>query len=127
MTTPRELWVDMPTIKAVLATMLLPGWLDWLASGRAWQGQMTLEPAKADHEGNLFQPPPGDPGAHGRFDARSKSRAVALSGNQAKTLAAAAAAFGLFAIAYAAGQISRRPRRLPKFDHSTSGAIPSER
>jgi NAD(P)-dependent dehydrogenase (short-subunit alcohol dehydrogenase family) len=127
MTTPRELWVGVPTIKAVLATMLLPGWLDWLASGRAWDGQMTLEPASADREGNLFQPPPGDPGAHGRFGARSRSRVVALSGNQAKTLAAAAAAFGLFAIAYAAGQISRRPPRRPKFDYWTSGAMPSER
>jgi NAD(P)-dependent dehydrogenase (short-subunit alcohol dehydrogenase family) len=41
MNTPRELWVGLPTIKAVLATILLPGWLDRLASSRAWQGQMT--------------------------------------------------------------------------------------
>jgi hypothetical protein len=29
----------------VLATMLLPNWLDRLASSRAWQGQMTPERA----------------------------------------------------------------------------------
>lgn len=127
MTTPRELWVGLPTIKAVLATMLLPGWLDRLASGRAWQGQMTAEPANPDREGNLFQPPPGDPGAHGRFGPRSRSRSMAVSGTQAKTLAAAAAALGLFGIAYAAGQISRTRPRLTYSRYSTSGAIPSER
>jgi hypothetical protein len=111
----------------VLATMLLPGWLDWLAAGRGWQGQMTSEPAKADREGNLFQPPPGDPGAHGRFDARSRTGVVALSGNQAKTLAGTALALGLVGLAYAAGEIARRRRRVTHSGYSTSGAIPSER
>ena len=110
MNTPRELWVGLPTIKAVLATILLPGWLDRLASSRAWQGQMTPEPARPDAEGNLFQPPPGDPGAHGRFDARSRNWSVALSGNRAKSLTAAAFGLALVLTAYTARRISRHPQ-----------------
>jgi NAD(P)-dependent dehydrogenase (short-subunit alcohol dehydrogenase family) len=68
---PRELWIGWPSVRAIVGTMIAPGLLDRLAARSAWDGQMTDEPALADRPDNLFEPPPGDPGAHGRFDARS--------------------------------------------------------
>ena len=88
---PRELWIGPPTWKAILGTMVLPGWLDRLMSKRAWSGQMTEEPARDMQSGNLMNVPAGDPGAHGRFDARSSSHVSALSGDAVRTFLAVAA------------------------------------
>jgi NAD(P)-dependent dehydrogenase (short-subunit alcohol dehydrogenase family) len=80
---PRELWVGGPTIQAILGTMVVPGLLDGMMARRAWEGQMTGEPAPP-REGNLFKPSPGDPGARGRFEARSRGSVVAVSGTAAR-------------------------------------------
>jgi hypothetical protein len=37
-----------------------------------WKGQHTDEPKPVDSPDNLFETVPGDPGAHGRFDDRSR-------------------------------------------------------
>ena len=88
-TTPRELWIGLPTWKAVIGTMMLPDWLDRLMSQRAWDGQMTAEPASGDRTGNLVEVPPGDPGSRGRFDAQSSPRVAALSGGAVRASLAA--------------------------------------
>ena len=75
---PRELWIGKPTMKAILGTMIAPGWLDRAAT-RAWEGQMTREPAEP-REGNLMQAPPGDPGAQGRFISRARPGVLSISG-----------------------------------------------
>jgi NAD(P)-dependent dehydrogenase (short-subunit alcohol dehydrogenase family) len=80
---PRELWVGTPTIQAILGTMVAPGLLDGMMARRAWDGQMTNEPARP-RDGNLFEPPPGDPGARGRFGPRSRRSVVAVSGTTAR-------------------------------------------
>ncbi len=73
---PRELWVGSPTIKAILGTMLVPGFLDRLASRRAWDGQMTSEPSVARPD-NLFEPAPGPPDGRGRFASAERHAVVA--------------------------------------------------
>jgi hypothetical protein len=55
---------------------------------------MTSEPARAGRPDNLFSPPPGDPGAHGRFDARAVSGPYGVS--------SAVARAGVFALGLAA-------------------------
>lgn len=75
---PREMWIGKATLQALLGTMAAPGLLDRLMAARAWGGQMTSEPARANREGNLFAPVTTDPGAHGRFDNRSHPHADAL-------------------------------------------------
>jgi NADP-dependent 3-hydroxy acid dehydrogenase YdfG len=72
----RELWVGFPAVKAIVATKLAPGFLDWLLASRAYRGQHTDEPLPADRPDNLYAPVRGDHGAHGRFDARAKPRSV---------------------------------------------------
>jgi NAD(P)-dependent dehydrogenase (short-subunit alcohol dehydrogenase family) len=92
---PRELWVGGPTIQAILGTMVAPGILDGMMARRAWEGQMTGEPARL-REGNLFEPPPGDPGTRGRFGSRSRKRVTSVSGTAARGILAAIA-FGCMA------------------------------
>lgn len=102
---PRELWVGVPAMKAILGTMVLPGLADDLAASEAWDGQMTDRPAAA-RAGNLFDVPPGDPGARGRFGDQAKPRVSSLSGTTTRGLVGLAAVAGLLttaALAHAAG------------------------
>ncbi|HET9448174.1 MAG TPA: SDR family oxidoreductase [Steroidobacteraceae bacterium] len=69
----REVWVGWPAVKAILSTRLFPGLGDRLAARDAYESQMTDEPARPDRADNLFEPVPGDFGAHGRFDDRARS------------------------------------------------------
>jgi NAD(P)-dependent dehydrogenase (short-subunit alcohol dehydrogenase family) len=87
---PRELWVGLPTVQAILGTMAVPGLMDRMMAGRAWDGQMTTEPSSPRPD-NLFQPATGDWGTAGRFTDVSKPRAVTISASAARGLAAAAA------------------------------------
>jgi short-subunit dehydrogenase len=87
---PREMWIGHPTIQAILGTMVAPGLLDRMMARRAWEGQMTNEPA-TPRDGNLFDLPPGDPGAHGRFASRSRGHVLSVSGATARGVLAAIA------------------------------------
>ncbi len=69
----REIWVGFPTVKAILGNMIIPGLLDHYLAKAGYTGQLTDETKPADAPSNLFEPVPGDYGAHGRFDSRSRS------------------------------------------------------
>jgi len=115
---PREMWIGSPTIQAILGTMVAPGFLDRMMARRAWDGQMTEEPAMP-RAGNLFDVPLGDPGACGRFGSRSRRHVLSVSGTTARGILAALA-FGCMAGAMAAawrmgGKSGvAAPRRLPE-------------
>jgi NAD(P)-dependent dehydrogenase (short-subunit alcohol dehydrogenase family) len=72
---PRELWIGRSALKAIFGGMLLPLLGDRILASEGYSGQMTKEPASPDRRDNLFEPVPGDPGVHGRFD-RSAQREV---------------------------------------------------
>jgi NAD(P)-dependent dehydrogenase (short-subunit alcohol dehydrogenase family) len=75
----RELWVGETTTAALLADRMVPGTLvDRYLSRTAIDGQQTDEPADADRPVNLWQPVPGDHGAHGAFDHRSHGQSPQL-------------------------------------------------
>jgi hypothetical protein len=112
---PRELWVGSPTMQAILGTMAAPGSLDRLMARRAWDGQMTSEPAQ-DRPDNLFAPVEGDRGARGRFGPAARRHAIvepagvvrgALAGAGFALLAGAAA----FAFRRGANARERLPSR----------------
>jgi NAD(P)-dependent dehydrogenase (short-subunit alcohol dehydrogenase family) len=67
----RELRVGWPAVQAILGTQLLPGVLDWYLGRRAVEGQQDDEPLPPGRPDNLWEPVPGDAGAHGRFDAQA--------------------------------------------------------
>jgi NAD(P)-dependent dehydrogenase (short-subunit alcohol dehydrogenase family) len=64
----REWWIGWPAVQAILSARVAPGLGDRLAATRAYERQMTQEPADAGRPDNLFQPVAGTQSAHGRFD-----------------------------------------------------------
>jgi NAD(P)-dependent dehydrogenase (short-subunit alcohol dehydrogenase family) len=74
----REVWVGGPTVKAILANKIAPGLLDRYLAQNGYSGQLSSEPADPAAPDNLFEPVPGDRGAHGRFDSRAMSHSGAL-------------------------------------------------
>ena len=70
----REVWVGFPTVKAILANRVAPAWIDRYLAKAGYTGQLTDTPLPKDAPANLYEPVPGDYGAHGRFDSRSRTR-----------------------------------------------------
>jgi short-subunit dehydrogenase len=73
---PRELWIGRSTLKAIIGTMLLPGTGDRILAREGYRAQLTSEPRNTTRPDNLFTPPPGDPGTHGRFDSQASADVV---------------------------------------------------
>jgi NAD(P)-dependent dehydrogenase (short-subunit alcohol dehydrogenase family) len=94
----RQTWIGFPTVKAILANRIAPGLLDRYLATSGYTGQLTKEPLPASAPNNLFQPVPGTCGAHGRFDAKARSRSweAIVSRNRTVVMAAIglAAVFG---------------------------------
>ncbi|MBM6581573.1 SDR family oxidoreductase [Microvirga sp. BT689] len=104
---PRELWVGSPTIKAILGTMAAPGLLDHLMARRAWDGQMTHEPA-ARRPDNLFEAAEDQARLSGRFAPASRSQAITASASLVRGLAGALV---LGAVAASIGLMRRHATR----------------
>lgn len=68
----REYFVGWPTVKAIIGNKLAPWYADLVLAKNGYEGQMTEEPEDPNRRDNLWEPLPGDHGAHGRFDAQSK-------------------------------------------------------
>ena len=92
----REVWVGGPTIKAILANKIAPGLLDRYLARDGYSGQLSSESADPAAPDNLFEPVPGDHGAHGRFDTRATPSSAALWASMHKrSLIAGGAVAGL--------------------------------
>jgi NAD(P)-dependent dehydrogenase (short-subunit alcohol dehydrogenase family) len=64
----REFSVGYPTVRAILGDKFIPGLLDYYLAWVGYDAQQTSEPVDPDRPNNLYEPLPGDYGAHGRFD-----------------------------------------------------------
>ena len=93
----RELYVGFPTLNAIVADKMLPGAADWYLARNGYSSQQTGEPEDPDRRHNLFAPVPGDPGAHGEFDARAVGWSPHLWLTKRRTWLGALAAAGLVA------------------------------
>ncbi|MBV9825425.1 MAG: SDR family oxidoreductase [Alphaproteobacteria bacterium] len=105
----REVWVGLPTFKAIIANKLAPGLLDRYLAKSGYEGQLTSVPLAGDAPVNLFQSANGDWAAHGRFDDRARGGCVTEVARRHRgviTLALAGVAMG------AAALFGRRTRRL---------------
>src|SRR5579884_1643168 len=67
----REVYVGGPTVQAIWANKFFPGLLVWYLGMTGYDAQQTSQPISADRPSNLFEPVPGDAGAHGIFASRS--------------------------------------------------------
>jgi short-subunit dehydrogenase len=73
--TPREYWLGHSTVKAIIAQMLVPSWADRFLAKSGKASETSNQPSDPNRPDNLFEAGRGDPGAHGRFDKRSRLRA----------------------------------------------------
>jgi NAD(P)-dependent dehydrogenase (short-subunit alcohol dehydrogenase family) len=89
----REYWVGGSTVYTILGEKLISGLMDiYLArtNEQAQQADIAIDPEQRDD--NLFEPPAGDRGAHGRFDAMAHPRSPQWWLNTHRSLVAAVAA-----------------------------------
>jgi NAD(P)-dependent dehydrogenase (short-subunit alcohol dehydrogenase family) len=68
----RELPIGWGAQKLLWGQKLSPRAGDLVLRRTGWKSQHTGEPKPVDSPDNLFETLPGDPGAHGRFDAQSR-------------------------------------------------------
>jgi short-subunit dehydrogenase len=103
-----EIYVGMPTEKAVWGNRVAPRLLDYYLARTGVQSQQTDEPENPNRPYNLWEPVDDerDFGAHGRFDDRARASSLQLwaTFNRAWLAAAGAGAVG----AVAASVITRR-------------------
>jgi len=72
----REVCVGGPTVEAIVGQRIAPGWLDRYLGATGIDAQQTDEPRDPAAPDNLWSPVPGDHGAHGRFDDRSRAESL---------------------------------------------------
>src|SRR6059058_276818 len=72
----RELPLGWGSQKALWGQKLSPRAGDLVLLRNGWKGQHTQELKPQDSPDNLFEPLPGDPGAHGRFDDQSRESTI---------------------------------------------------
>jgi NAD(P)-dependent dehydrogenase (short-subunit alcohol dehydrogenase family) len=64
----REMQVGLPTVLAIEANKLAAGLIDRYLARNGYESQQTEEPVEPSRQDNLWEPLPGDRGAHGEFD-----------------------------------------------------------
>jgi NAD(P)-dependent dehydrogenase (short-subunit alcohol dehydrogenase family) len=74
----RDVYVGSTTVAALYAQRFVPGLTDRYLARKAWEGQFADELDDPGRPSNLWDPLPGDHGAHGRFDDRAVDRSAQL-------------------------------------------------
>ena len=74
----RELYVGMPTVEAIEGNKVAPGLLDRYLGRTGYDSQQTSQPEDPNRPNNLWEPVPGDHGAHGTFGDRAHPRSYEL-------------------------------------------------
>jgi len=77
-TARKSIKLGWPTLEAVYGDYLASSLLDRYLAATAVSGQQADEPVSPERRDNLYQPVPGDRGAHGRFDATAHTRSPQL-------------------------------------------------
>ena len=84
----REIYVGYPTVQAIVGDKIAPELGDYVLAKTGFKGQQTDEPEDPNRKHNLWEPIPGDHGAHGNFEAEAtdSSPQLWLSKNKYKLL-----------------------------------------
>lgn len=69
----RQFFVGSPTVAAIIGQKIVPGLLDKYLGRTGYKSQQTEQPEDPSRPNNLWEPVPGDHGAHGTFDTRAHS------------------------------------------------------
>jgi short-subunit dehydrogenase len=103
----RELFVGGSTVAAIWGNRLAAPLLDRYLARFAYQAQLAPEPIEPNRRDNLWQPVPGDHGAHGRFAQRASISSRELSMSTHRWLLLTACAAGLACLTGAAAHLRR--------------------
>jgi len=74
----KQIFVGYPTVEAIWGDRLASSLLDRYLGATAFSGQQSKEPITPGRRDNLYEPVPGDHGAHGRFDAIARTSSPQL-------------------------------------------------
>lgn len=105
-TAPRELVLGRSSLKLMAGSMAAPGVVDRILAEQGPPGQQDDEPARQRAD-NLFEPVPGDFGAHGRFDDEARTSLEPVRMGNVRFAAAGigtAILAGMAAAAYVSGR-----------------------
>ncbi|HVK16121.1 MAG TPA: SDR family oxidoreductase [Fimbriiglobus sp.] len=91
----RDWHVGLITDVVIAGNAVLPGVGDWYLGKTGYDSQMTDEPEDPNRPHNLYEPLPGDWGAHGRFDAKAYEDSEQWWATKNRLLLAVAGAAGL--------------------------------
>jgi NAD(P)-dependent dehydrogenase (short-subunit alcohol dehydrogenase family) len=78
----REVNVGWPASKAIVGNNFFPGYGDRYLAKNGYEAQMVDEPEDPGRANNLYEPLPGDAGAHGVFDDRARDVSVEMELNK---------------------------------------------
>jgi short-subunit dehydrogenase len=95
----REMWVGLSSVIVITGNKLFPGLGDWYLARTGYDSQQTDRPVEKDRPNNLYDPVPGDHGAHGDFDERSHEESPQLWATEHLGLLTLAGGAGLLAAA----------------------------
>ncbi len=100
----REIYVGYPTVQAIVGDKIAPEVGDYVLGKIGFKGQQTDIPDDPNRKNNLWEPIPGDHGAHGNFGAEATdfSPELWISKNKNKLLKGMLGVGGLVAGAIAA-------------------------
>lgn len=73
----REIQLAWPAMKAIAGEKIAPGFADHYLARNGYEAQQTDEPLHEPRPDDLYDPVPGDHGAHGSFDAQAKGWSAA--------------------------------------------------
>ena len=66
------MYVGYPTVEAIVGNKIVPGYADKFMAKGGDEAQQTDEHVSPGRQNNLYEPVPGDHGAQGSFDDKSK-------------------------------------------------------
>jgi short-subunit dehydrogenase len=100
----REVRVGLSSTIVIAGNKLLPGLGDWYLARTGYDSQQTDQPVDKDRPDNLYQPVPGDHGAHGNFDEQAHEESPQLWATEHLGLLALAGGAGMLAAAALVGR-----------------------
>jgi hypothetical protein len=108
----REYYVGWPTIKAIVGNKLAPSFADHYLARTGYDAQQYDGPEDPNRPNNLWEPVPGDHGAHGDFDSRAHRISAQWWARGHSGWLALAAALGFAAAAFGFAGREQRVARM---------------
>jgi NAD(P)-dependent dehydrogenase (short-subunit alcohol dehydrogenase family) len=101
----REWWVGASTAVTMIGNAIAPGFADRYLARTGYDAQQTNEAVPAGRLDNLYEPLPGDRGAHGDFDSQAHDQSAQWFATRHRV---ALGGLGLVALTGALGALRRR-------------------